>query len=141
MAIERTLSIIKPDAVRRNLIGEINRRLEASGLSIVASKMHQLSREQTERFYGEHEGKAFFPALVELMSSGPVVLQVLEGEGAIATNRRLMGATDPTKADAGTIRGDLAKSVDSNLVHGSDSSTSAQREITLFFNSREIYPR
>ncbi len=141
MAIERTLSIIKPDAVSRNLIGEIVSRFENAGLSIVASKMIRLSAEQAEGFYAEHKGKGFFTDLVSYMRSAPVVVQVLEGEGAIALNRKLMGATNPAEADAGTIRADFAESIDANAVHGSDSPTSAAREISFFFADDELCPR
>lgn len=141
MAIERTLSIIKPDAVSRNLIGEIVSRFEKAGLSVVASKMIRLSAEQAEGFYAEHNGKGFFADLVSYMRSAPVVVQVLEGEGAIALNRKLMGATNPADADAGTIRADFAESIDANAVHGSDSPTSAAREISFFFADDELCPR
>lgn len=141
MAIERTLSIIKPDAVSRNLIGEIVSRFEKAGLSVVASKMIRLSAEQAEGFYAEHKGKGFFNDLVSYMRSAPVVVQVLEGEGAIALNRKLMGATNPAEAEAGTIRADFAESIDANAVHGSDSPTSAAREISFFFADDELCPR
>ncbi len=141
MAVERTLSIVKPDAVERNLIGAIYQRFEQGGLRIVAAKMLRLRTEDAEGFYAEHSARPFFRDLVTYMSSGPVVVQVLEGEDAVATNRRLMGATDPKKADAGTIRADFALSIDANAVHGSDSAASAAREIAYFFNQQEICPR
>ncbi len=137
MAVERTFSIVKPDAVAKNVIGEIYSRFEKNGLSIVASKMLRLSREQAEGFYAEHKGRPFFPALIEFMTSGPVMVQVLEGENAIAKNRELMGATNPQEAAAGTIRADFAQSIDANAVHGSDSPESAVREIAYFFASCE----
>ena len=133
MAIERTFSIVKPDAVAKNVIGEIYSRFEKNGLTIVASKMLRLSTAQAEGFYAEHKGKPFFPPLVEFMTSGPVMVQVLEGENAILKNRELMGATNPQEADAGTIRADFAETIDANAVHGSDSPTSAAREIAYFF--------
>lgn len=141
MAVERTLSIIKPDAVARDVIGEIESRFEKGGLRIVAARMMVLTREKAEGFYAEHQGKPFFESLVRYMTSGPVVVQVLEGPDAIARNRKLMGATDPKEAEPGTIRADFAESIDANAVHGSDSSTSAQREITYFFADDEICPR
>ena len=141
MPIERTLSILKPDAVARNLIGEIISRFERAGLRVVAAKMTRLSAADAAGFYAEHEGKPFYEKLLGYMSSGPVVLQVLEGDDAIAVNRRLMGATDPTKADPGTIRADFADSLDANAVHGSDSPASAVREITYFFDDTEICVR
>ena len=141
MAIERTLSIIKPDAVVKNVIGEIMARFEQAGLKIVAAKMLHLSSDQAEGFYAEHKGRPFFPHLVQFMMSGPVVVQVLEGEGAIAKNRELMGATNPQEAEAGTIRADFAQSIETNAVHGSDSETSAAREIGFFFTDAEICPR
>jgi nucleoside-diphosphate kinase len=141
MAVERTLSIVKPDAVARNIIGEIYSRFEKGGLRIVAARMMRLSREKAEGFYAEHRGKPFFEALVSYMMSGPVVVQVLEGENAIAVNRRLMGATNPKEAAPGTIRADFAQSIDANAVHGSDSPASAEREIAYFFSSAEICPR
>src|SRR5690606_241963 len=128
MAIERTLSIIKPDAVAKNVIGKIYTRFEDAGLKIVAAKMQQLSREQAEGFYAEHKERPFFKDLVDFMTSGPVVVQVLEGEDAIAKNRELMGATNPKEAAPGTIRADFAESIDANAVHGSDSPASAERE-------------
>jgi len=141
MAVERTLSIIKPDAVAKNVIGEILSRFEKAGLNIVAAKMQQLSREQAEGFYAEHKERPFFNDLVGFMTSGPVVVQVLEGENAIAQNRDLMGATNPKEAAAGTIRADFANSIDANAVHGSDSPESAAREIAYFFSDDEICPR
>ena len=138
MALERTFSIVKPDAVAKNVIGEIYSRFEKSGLSIVASKMLRLSREQAEGFYGEHKGRPFFPALIEFMTSGPVMVQVLEGENAVLKNRELMGATNPQEAEAGTIRADFADSIDANAVHGSDSVENAVNEINFFFAQREL---
>lgn len=137
--MEMTLSIIKPDAVAKNVIGKIEQRFEDAGLKIVASKMLHLSVEKAQGFYAEHEGKPFFNALVEFMTSGPVVVQVLAGENAIMLNRELMGNTNPKEADAGTIRADFAESIDANAVHGSDSPASAQREIAYFFESTEIF--
>jgi nucleoside-diphosphate kinase len=141
MAIERTLSIIKPDAVAKNVIGEICSRFENNGLRVVAAKMLRLSEAVAGGFYAEHKERPFYPALVEFMTSGPVVVQVLEGENAIAKNRELMGATDPKKADPGTIRADFAQSIDANAVHGSDSPASAAREIAYFFAAAEICAR
>ena len=141
MAIERTLSIVKPDAVAKNLIGDIFSRFEKSGLQIVALKMIQLTTEDAGGFYSEHEGKPFYDALVEYMCSGALCVQVLEGENAIRVNRSLMGATDPKRADPGTIRADFAESVDANAVHGSDSTESAAREIAYFFTPSEIFDR
>lgn len=141
MAVERTLSIIKPDAVAKNVIGEIYTRFEKAGLQIVGARMMRLSREQAERFYGEHKGRPFFPALVDFMTSGPVTVQVLEGENAIAQNRQLMGATNPQEAEAGTIRADFAESIDANAVHGSDSPESAAREVAFFFAESELCGR
>jgi len=141
MAVERTLSIIKPDAVAKNVIGEIYSRFEKAGLSIVAAKMLRLSREQAEGFYAEHKGRPFFPALIDFMTSGPVTVQVLEGENAVVKNRELMGATNPQNAEPGTIRADFAESIDANAVHGSDSPASAAREVAYFFASSEICPR
>ena len=141
MAIERTLSIIKPDAVAKNVIGEIYARLEQAGLRIVASKMLQLTDESAGGFYAEHQGKGFYGDLIEFMTSGPVMVQVLEGENAVATNRELMGATNPAEAAPGTIRADYANSIDANAVHGSDSPTSAEREVNYFFKPEEICPR
>ena len=137
--MEMTLSIIKPDAVAKNVIGQIVQRFEDAGLKIVASKMIHLSVEKARGFYAEHEGKPFFNALVEFMTSGPVVVQVLAGENAIMLNRELMGNTNPKEAEAGTIRADFAESIDANAVHGSDSPTSAQREIAYFFENTEIF--
>ena len=139
MAIERTLSIVKPDAVAKNIIGEIYSRFEKGGLTIVASKMITLDEKKAAGFYAEHEGKPFYQSLVDYMTSGPVVVQVLEGESAITTNRALMGATDPQMADPGTIRADFAESVEANAVHGSDSVASAEREIVYFFETGEIH--
>lgn len=141
MAHERTLSIIKPDAVAKNVIGQIISRFENAELHIVAAKMMHLSQEQAEGFYAEHKERPFFNDLVAFMTSGPVFVQALEGEGAILKNRDLMGATNPKDAEAGTIRADFASSIDANAVHGSDSATSAEREITYFFNDNEICPR
>ena len=141
MSIERTLSIIKPDAVARNLIGEITARFERAGLQVIASRMLCLSREQAEGFYAEHRERPFFGDLVAFMTSGPVVVQVLQGENAIALNRELMGATNPREAAPGTIRADFAESIDANAGHGSDSPASAAREITYFFNGGELCSR
>ena len=141
MAVERTLSIIKPDAVGKNHIGQIYARFEAAGLRIVAAKMLQLSDKVAGGFYAEHEGRPFYPALIEFMTSGPVCVQVLEGENAIALNRELMGATNPQEAAAGTKRADFADSIDANAVHGSDSPESAQREVAYFFASSELCER
>ncbi|WIO75247.1 nucleoside-diphosphate kinase [Porticoccaceae bacterium LTM1] len=141
MAVERTLSIVKPDAVAKNVIGEIDARFEKAGLKIVAMKMVRLTDETAGGFYAEHKERPFFPALVEFMTSGPVVVQVLEGENAIAMNRELMGATNPKEAAAGTIRADFAETIDANAVHGSDSAESAAREIAYFFNADEICER
>ncbi|MEM1433445.1 MAG: nucleoside-diphosphate kinase [Pseudomonadota bacterium] len=138
---ERTFSIIKPDAVARNLIGKIYDRFESNGLAIVAARMARLTREQAEGFYAEHKERPFFNDLVAYMTSGPVVLQVLEGEGAIQKNRDLMGATNPKDAAPGTIRADFAESVEANAVHGSDSPTSAEREIAFFFGADELCDR
>ncbi|MEK9670684.1 MAG: nucleoside-diphosphate kinase [Gammaproteobacteria bacterium] len=141
MAIERTLSIIKPDAVGKNVIGQIESRFEAAGLTIVAMKMLQLDDELAGGFYAEHKERPFYKDLVGFMTSGPVVVQVLEGENAIAKNRELMGATNPKEAAAGTIRADFAESIDANAVHGSDSPESAAREVAYFFQSSEICSR
>ena len=141
MAVERTLSIIKPDAVAKNVIGEILTRFEKAGLKVVAAKMIKLDDEKAGGFYAEHKERPFFKDLVGFMTSGPVVVQVLEGENAIAKNRELMGATNPKEADAGTIRADFAESIDANAVHGSDSAESAAREIDYFFNAEEICAR
>jgi nucleoside-diphosphate kinase len=138
MAVERTLSIIKPDATRRNLTGAINQRFEEAGLRIVAQKRLQLTKGQAEAFYGVHRERPFFKDLVAFMTSGPVVVQVLEGEGAVARNREVMGATDPAKADAGTIRKDFAENIEANSVHGSDSAENAAIEIAFFFSGIEI---
>src|SRR5690554_8231229 len=141
MANERTLSIIKPDAVAKNVIGEIYSRFEKADLKIVAAKMMHLTQEQAEGFYAEHKARPSFNDLVAFMTPGPVVVQVLEGEGAILKNRELMGATNPKEAAAGTIRADFAESIDANAVHGSDSTTSAAREIGYFFAETELCPR
>ena len=141
MAIERTLSIIKPDAVAQNVIGQIEGRFEASGLKIVAMKMLQLDDELAGGFYAEHKERPFYRDLVGFMTSGPVVVQVLEGENAIAKNRELMGATNPQEAAEGTIRADFAESIDANAVHGSDGSESAAREVAYFFQADEICSR
>ena len=141
MAIERTLSIVKPDAVAKNVIGKIYTRFEEAGLKIVAARMVQLSRADAEGFYAVHKDRPFFKDLVEFMISGPVMIQVLEGEGAIAKNRELMGATDPKKADKGTIRADFADSIDANAVHGSDVPETAAVEIAYFFPSMQICVR
>ena len=141
MALERTLSIIKPDAVAKNLIGAIYTRFESAGLRIVASKMMHLSKEQAEGFYAEHSERPFFGALVEFMTSGPIVVQVLEGEEAILKNREIMGATNPADALAGTLRADYAETIDENAVHGSDAAETAAREIAYFFSDEEICPR
>lgn len=140
MAIERTLSIIKPDATRRNLTGAINQRFERAGLRIVAQKRLALSQGLAERFYAVHEERPFYRSLVNFMTSGPVVVQVLEGENAVAKNREVMGATDPAKADPGTIRKDFAESIEANSVHGSDSLENAAQEIAFFFAEIEIFP-
>jgi nucleoside-diphosphate kinase len=141
MSVEQTLSIIKPDAVSKNHIGEIVARFEKAGLTIAAQRMLQLSRAQAEGFYAEHKGRPFFDGLVDFMTSGPVVVQVLSGENAILSNRELMGATDPAKAAPGTIRADFADAIDANAVHGSDSPASAAREIAYFFASNEVIVR
>ena len=141
MAIERTLSIIKPDAVAKNVIGEIYSRFEKAGLKIVAAKMLHLSREQAEDFYAVHKDRPFYNDLVGFMSSGPVLVQVLEGENAIARNRELMGATNPKDAAPGTISADFAASIDENAVHGSDGPDTAAQEIAFFFQPNEIHPR
>jgi len=138
MAVERTLSIVKPDATRRNLTGEIIARFEKAGLRIVAQKRMRLSRVQAEAFYAVHRERPFFAGLVEFMTSGPVVVQVLQGEGAIAKNREVMGATDPKKAAAGTIRKDFAENIEANSVHGSDAPETAANEIHFFFSDLEI---
>ncbi|MDC9725424.1 MAG: nucleoside-diphosphate kinase [Gammaproteobacteria bacterium] len=141
MAIERTISIIKPDAVAKNAIGDIYARFEKAGLSIVAARMIHLTQEQAEGFYAEHSERPFFGALVSFMTSGPVMVQVLEGENAVLTNRDLMGATNPADAEAGTIRADFAESIDENAVHGSDSTESAAREIAYFFTEDQLCAR
>ena len=141
MAVERTLSIIKPDAVSKNVIGEIYSRFEKAGLRVVAAKMKQLSRSDAEGFYAVHKERPFFNDLVEFMISGPVMIQVLEGEGAIAKNREVMGATNPKEAAPGTIRADFANSIDANAVHGSDAPETARNEIAFFFTEGEICPR
>jgi nucleoside-diphosphate kinase len=138
MAIERTLSIIKPDAVAKNVIGEIYSRFEKAGLKVVASKMLRLDDELAGGFYAEHRERGFFGDLIAFMTSGPVMVQILEGEGAVLKNRELMGATNPADAEAGTIRADFAVSIDANAVHGSDSVESAQREVSYFFKDEEI---
>ena len=141
MAIERTLSIIKPDAVAKNVIGQIYSRFEGAGLKIIAARMMQLSRAEAEGFYAVHRERPFFKDLVDFMISGPVMVQVLEGENAILKNRDLMGATDPKKADKGTIRADFADSIDANAVHGSDGPDTAKGEISYFFPSLNVYSR
>ena len=141
MEIEHTISIIKPDAVAANAIGDIYARFEKAGLKIVAARMVHLSQEQAEGFYAEHKERPFFASLVSFMTSGPVMVQVLEGEGAVLKNRDLMGATNPADAHEGTIRADFAKSIDENAVHGSDSSDSAAREIAYFFTEDQLCPR
>ncbi|MCV9880089.1 nucleoside-diphosphate kinase [Brenneria izbisi] len=141
MTVERTFSIVKPNAVAKNAIGAIYARFESAGFKIVAAKMLQLTREQAEGFYAEHQGKPFFDGLVEFMISGPIMVQVLEGENAVQRNRDIMGATNPANALAGTLRADYADSFTENAVHGSDSLESAQREIAYFFSADEICPR
>ncbi len=141
MALERTFSIIKPDAVAKNAIGQIVGRFEANGLQIVAQRMEHLTAEKAKGFYAEHDGKGFFNDLVAFMTSGPVVLQVLQGENAILKNRELMGATNPQEAAAGTIRADFAQSIDANAVHGSDAPESAAREIAYFFSPEQLCDR
>lgn len=141
MAIERTFSIIKPDAVAKNVIGQIYSRFESNGLKIIAARMTQLSRAEAEQFYAVHRERPFFNDLVEFMISGPVMVQVLEGEDAIRKNRELMGATDPQKAEKGTIRADFAESIDANAVHGSDAPETAVIEISCFFPTLEMYSR
>lgn len=141
MALERTLSIVKPDGVARNLIGEVYRRFETAGLAIIAARMRQLSLSEAEGFYAVHRERPFFKDLVRYMTSGPVMVQVLEGEGAIARNREIMGATDPKKAAPGTIRADLALSIEQNVVHGSDAPQTAEREIAYFFSTTELHSR
>ena len=141
MATERTLSIIKPDAVAKNVIGKIYSRFESNGLKIVAAKMRHLTREEAEGFYAVHKERPFFAELVKFMTSGPVMVQVLEGENAVAKNRELMGATNPKEAAPGTIRADFASSIDANAVHGSDSLANAAIEVAYFFSEQEICPR
>ena len=141
MALERTLSIVKPDAVAKNVIGEIYSRFEKNGLKVVAAKMKHLSKQEAEGFYAVHRERPFFGALVEFMISGPVMIQVLEGEGAILKNRDLMGATDPKKAAPGTIRADFADSIDANAVHGSDAPETAAVEVAFFFPGMNVYSR
>ncbi len=138
MSAERTLSIIKPDAVAKHLIGEINRRFEKAGLRIVAAKMIHLTQKQAQEFYAVHRERPFYNALVNFMSSGPVMAQVLEGDNAVATNRQIMGATNPKEAAAGTIRADFAESIDHNAVHGSDAADTAKQEIAFFFRPEEM---
>jgi len=141
MAVERTLSIIKPDAVAKNVIGKIYSRFESNGLKVIASRMAWLSEREAGGFYAVHKDRPFFKDLVKFMSSGPVMIQVLEGENAVARNRELMGATDPKKADKGTIRADFADSIDANAVHGSDSAENAAIEIAYFFTTKNIHSR
>ena len=141
MAIERTLSIIKPDAVAKNVIGQIVSRFEGAGLKVVAARLTQLSRAEAEGFYAVHAARPFFKDLVDFMISGPVFVQALEGENAILTNRDLMGATDPKKAEKGTIRADFAESIDANAVHGSDAAETAAVEIAYFFPALNVYSR
>src|SRR5436190_7748643 len=141
MAAERTLSIIKPDAVAKNVIGEIYSRFEKAGLKVIAARMAHLSQKDAEGFYAVHKGRPFFNDLVEFMISGPVMIQVLEGEGAIQKNRDLMGATDPKKAAPGTIRADFAQSIDANAVHGSDAPETARDEVAYFFARHQVYSR
>ena len=141
MPLERTLSIVKPDAVAKNVVGEIYRRFEGAGLRVVAARMVHLTREQAQEFYAVHKERPFYSELVEFMTSGPVMVQVLEGEGAIARNREVMGATNPQDAAPGTIRAEFAKTVDENAVHGSDGPDTARTEIAFFFKPEEICPR
>src|SRR5512140_1533035 len=141
MAIQRTLSIVKPDAVAKNVIGKIYDRFEAAGLKVVAARMKQLSRQEAEGFYAVHRERPFFKDLVDFMVSGPVMIQVLEGENAVLKNRELMGATDPKKADAGTIRADFAQSIDANAVHGSDAVETAKVEVGFFFPGMSVFSR
>jgi len=141
VAIERTISIIKPDAIGKSVIGEIYSRFEKGGLNIIAAKMKHLSKSDAEGFYAVHKDRPFFGELVEFMTSGPVMIQVLEGENAVAKNRELMGATNPAEADSGTIRADFAQSIDENAVHGSDSAENAKIETDYFFSADEICPR
>lgn len=138
MAVERTLSIVKPDAVGKNIIGEVYKRFEAGGLSVVAARMLHLTRGQAERFYAVHRGRPFFESLVEFMTSGPVMVQVLEGDNAIEQNREIMGATDPREAAPGTIRADFASTIDANAVHGSDAPETARTEIAFFFGDIDL---
>src|SRR5882757_1388581 len=138
MALERTLSIVKPDGVQKNLIGEVYRRFEKAGLRVIAARMLHLSQAQAEGFYAVHRQRPFFKDLVKYMSSGPVIVQALEGEGAVAKNREIMGATDPKKADPGTIRADFATSIEENVVHGSDSAENAAIEIAYFFAGSDL---
>ena len=141
MALERTLSIVKPDGVQKNVIGNVYSRFEKAGLRIVAAKMKRLSRAEAEGFYAVHRERPFFKDLTRYMSSGPILVQVLEGDNAVAKNRELMGATDPKKADQGTIRADLATSIEENVVHGSDSAENARTEIAYFFAAADLCPR
>jgi nucleoside-diphosphate kinase len=141
MALERTLSIVKPDGVQKNLIGEVYRRFEQAGLRIIGARMLQLSQSQAEGFYAVHRERPFYPDLVRYMSSGPVMVQVLEGENAVARNREIMGATDPKKAAPGTIRADFAASIEQNVVHGSDAADTAAREIAFFFSESDLCAR
>jgi nucleoside-diphosphate kinase len=141
MAVERTLSIVKPDGVRKNVIGEVYRRFEQAGLTIIAARMTRLSQAQAEGFYAVHRERPFFRDLVSYMTSGPVIVQVLEGDNAVAKHREIMGATDPKKAAPGTIRADLAESIEQNVVHGSDSLENAAREVGYFFAETELCPR
>jgi nucleoside-diphosphate kinase len=141
MAVERTLSIIKPDAVSKNVIGGIYGRFEKAGLKVIAARMEHMTRAEAEGFYAVHSARPFFKALIEFMISGPVMIQVLEGEDAVTKHRDIMGATDPKKAEAGTIRADFADSIDENAVHGSDSLENAEREIAFFFRFTEVCPR
>jgi nucleoside-diphosphate kinase len=141
MAVERTLSIVKPDGVARNLIGEVYRRFEQAGLTVIAARMTRLCERDARAFYVVHQERPFYSDLVRYMTSGPVVIQVLAGEGAIARNRDIMGATDPKQAAKGTIRGDLAESIERNVVHGSDAAASAAAEIAFFFRTTELHPR
>ena len=141
MAVERTLSIIKPDAVAKNVIGEIYSRFEKNGLKVIAARMHHLSRQEAEGFYAVHKARPFFNDLVSFMISGPVMVQALEGENAVLNHRQLMGATDPKKAEPGTIRADFADSIDANAVHGSDAAETAAVEIAYFFPAMSVYSR
>ena len=141
MSLERTLSIVKPDGVRKNVIGDVYHRFEKAGLRVVAARMMRLSQAQAEAFYGIHRERPFFKDLCAYMTSGPVMIQVLEGDGAVAKNRDIMGATDPKKAAPGTIRADLADSIEANVVHGSDSLENAAREVAFFFAETELCPR